>query len=81
MLTGQPPCFPSNNRAIPEGAVTHPAASGPPIVIMRQGIHSLFARVADFLRRKERQYHLAIVVARGPFIDGPPCHYWTCDQR
>jgi len=52
MLTDQPPCFPSNNGTIPVGAVTHPAASGDPIVNMRQAIHSLFARVADFLRRK-----------------------------
>ena len=53
MLTGQPPCFPSNNGTIPVGTVTHPAASGGPIVIMQQAIHSLFARVADFLRRKK----------------------------
>ncbi len=52
MLTDQPPSFPSNNRAIPEGAVTHPAASTRPIVFMWQGIQSLFARVAAFLRRK-----------------------------
>ena len=52
MLTDQPPCFPSNNRAIHEGAVTRPAASTPPIEFMRQGIQSLFARIAAFLRRK-----------------------------
>ena len=52
MITDQPPCFPSNNRAIPEGAVTHPAASIPPMVFMRQGIQSLLARVAALLRRK-----------------------------
>ena len=50
--TAQLPCFPSNKPAIPEGAVTHSAASGPRILIMRQGIQSLFTRVADFLRRR-----------------------------
>jgi len=52
VLTNQPPCIPSNKRAIPEGSVTHSTASGPPKVVIRQGINSLFARVADFLRRK-----------------------------
>lgn len=52
MLTNQPPCFPSNKRAIPEGSVTHSTATGPPKAVIRQGINSLFARVADFLRRK-----------------------------
>ena len=52
MLMDQPPCFPSNNGSIPVGTATHPAASGRPIVIMRQAIHSLLLRVADFLRRK-----------------------------
>ena len=52
VLTGQPPCFPSNHGTTPVDAVTHPAASGHRKVIMRQAIHSLFARVADFLRRK-----------------------------
>ena len=44
--------FSSNNKSHSRGTVTHPAATGPPIVIIRQGINSLFARVADFLRRK-----------------------------
>lgn len=52
MLTNQPPCFPSNHGTIPMSTDDHPAASGRPIVITRQAIHSLFARVADFLRRK-----------------------------
>ena len=52
MLRGQSPCFSLNDRTIPVGTVTHPAASGRPIVIMRQVLHSLFARVGDFVRRK-----------------------------
>ena len=52
MLRGQPPGFPSNNETIPAGTVNDPAASGRPIVILRQAIHSHFARVADFFRRK-----------------------------
>ena len=52
MLRGQPLCFPSENGTIPEGAVTHSAASGSPIVFMRQGIQAVFARVADLLRKK-----------------------------
>ena len=53
MLRDQPPCFPSNGGTIPMGTVTDSAASGRPIRTMRQAIHSLFARVADFLRRKD----------------------------
>ena len=52
MLRGQPPGFPSNNGTIPAGTVTRPAASGRLRVILRQAIHSHFARVADFFRRK-----------------------------
>ena len=52
MLKGQPSYLSSNQRATAEGAVTHSAASGPRILIMRQGIQSLFTRVADFLRRR-----------------------------
>ena len=52
MLTNQPPTFPSNKRAIPGGSITHSGASRPPTVVIRQGISSLFARVAHFLRRK-----------------------------
>ena len=65
MLMGQPPSFSSKNRGIPEGAVTHSTASGPPIVIKRQGIQSVFARVADFLRRKNASTTLASTSA-GP---------------
>jgi CheY-like chemotaxis protein len=49
---GQPLGFPLNYIAIPEDAVTHPAASAPPMVIVRQGIHLLLTRVTEFLRRK-----------------------------
>jgi len=52
VLRSQPPCLPSSNGTIPMGTVTHPAASGHRIVIMRQAIRSLFARVAGFLRRR-----------------------------
>jgi CheY-like chemotaxis protein len=53
MLTSQPPCFPSDNGTIPADPVTHPATSGRPAPIVRQAIHSFFARVADFFRRKK----------------------------
>ena len=52
MLVGHRPRFPSITGTIPVGTVTHPAASVRPKVILRQAVHSLFARVADFLRRK-----------------------------
>jgi hypothetical protein len=52
VLSGQPPDFPSNNGTTPAGTVTHPAASGRLIVILRQAIHSHFARVANVFRRK-----------------------------
>jgi CheY-like chemotaxis protein len=52
VLTGQPPSNPSDKRTIPGGTVTLSAANGPRVIIIRQGIQSLFARVAEFLRRK-----------------------------
>ncbi len=52
MLTDEPPGFPSNKGTIPVDTVTHPAASAHSSVIMRQTIHSLFARVAELFRRK-----------------------------
>jgi CheY-like chemotaxis protein len=51
VLRSQPPYFPSNGT-IPVGTVTHRAVTGRSIGMMRQAMHSLFARVADFLRRK-----------------------------
>ena len=53
MLRGQPPGFPSNNGTIPVGTGTRPAAGARPIVTLRRTIHSHFARVADFFRRKK----------------------------
>ena len=52
MLTSPPPCFRSKDGTIPAGTVTHPAASGRPVPIMRQAILSLFARLVRFLRRR-----------------------------
>jgi len=52
VLRGQPPGFPSNNGTIPVGTITRPAANGRLRVILRQAIHSHFARVAGVFRRK-----------------------------
>ena len=65
MFMGQPPCIPVKNGTIREGAVTHPVASAPPIVFMRQGIQSLFAKVADFLHRKNGSTTWAAASATG----------------
>ena len=50
--TSQPICFPSDDDPIPTGTVTHPTAGGRPAPFVRKAIHSLFARVVEFLRGK-----------------------------
>jgi ActR/RegA family two-component response regulator len=53
VLTAQPRCFSSNNnRGILDTAVANTRTNRPRTVIMRQGIQSIFARIAAFLRRK-----------------------------
>ena len=53
VLTAQPRRSSSNNnRGILDTAVTNSRANRPRTVIMRQWIQSIFARVADFLRKK-----------------------------
>jgi len=52
VLTSEPRRLPPDNGTIAVGTVTHRAASGRLIYSMRLAMRSLFARIADFLRRK-----------------------------
>jgi CheY-like chemotaxis protein len=53
VLTSEPRRLPSDNGTIPVGTVTHRAASGHRIYSMRQAMHTLYTRIADFLLRKD----------------------------